>query len=97
MLPGRDEERPHRTVTRREKLIRRFRNRPRDLAWDELVRLLESVGYAEVRTGRTGGSRRRFTHPDAPSISLHKPHPDNIVKTYVIDRVLHLLTEEKLI
>lgn len=97
MLPGQDQEWPHRKVTRREKLIRRFRSRPRDLAWDELVRLLESVGYAQVRTGRTGGARRRFIHPDAPTISLHKPHPGNIVKTYVIDEVLHLLTEEKLI
>jgi len=29
-------------------------------------------------------------------ISLHKPHPDSIVKRYVIDDVLRLLTDEKL-
>ena len=84
-------------MTRKEKLIRRVRSRPRDLAWDELVRLLENVGYVEVRTGRTGGSRRRFVHPGAPTISLHRPHPANIVKRYVIEEVLRLLTEEKLI
>ena len=35
--------------------------------------------------------------PDAPAISLHRPHPGNIVRMYVIDDVLRLLTEEKLI
>ena len=34
---------------------------------------------------------------DAPAISLHKPHPGSIVKRYVIDDVLRLLTDEKLI
>ena len=84
-------------ASRTDKLIRRFRSRPRDFTWKELVRLLESVGYVESRRGRTGGSRRRFAHPDAPAISLHRPHPGNIVRMYVIDDVLRLLTEEKLI
>ena len=84
-------------MARRDKLIRRFRGRPGDFTWEELVGLLEGVGYVESRSGRTGGSRRRFVHPDAPAISLHKPHPGNIVKRYVIDDVLRLLTEERLI
>ena len=83
-------------MTRRDKLIRRFRGRPKDFAWDELVRLLSGVGYAEVRTGTAGGARRRFVHPRAPAISLHRPHPGNIVKMYAMDEVLRLLTEEKL-
>ena len=83
-------------MARRDKLIRRFRGRPGDFTWEELVRSLEGVGYVESRSGRTGGSRRRFVHPDVPAISLHKPHPGNIVKRYVIDDVLRLLTEERL-
>jgi len=84
-------------VARKDKLIRRFRARPRDFQWDELTRLLESVGYKEVRSGRTGGSRRRFVHPTAPVVSLHRPHPGNIVKLYVIDEVLRVLEDEDLI
>ena len=84
-------------MARKEKLIRRFRSRPKDFTWDELVRLLESVGFSEVPGGRTSGSRRRFVHPIAPAISVHKPHPDNIVKMYVIDGISRLLTEEGLI
>lgn len=81
----------------REKLVARLKGRPKDFTWDELVRLLEGLGYIEAATGKTGGSRRRFLHETAPTIALHKPHPGNIVKMYVIDDVLRILTEENLI
>jgi len=84
-------------MSRRDKLIARLRSRPRDFTWEELVRLLESLGYAEARAGKTGGSRRRFLHPTAPMVTLPRPHPGSIVKMYVIDDVLRMLTEEALI
>lgn len=84
-------------MTRKDKLIARLKARPRDFTWEELVRLLEGLGYREQKGGKTGGSRRRFSHATAPIISLHKPHPDNIVKMYVIDEVTRVLTEEGLI
>ena len=82
---------------RQDKLIARLKGKPKDFSWDELVRLLISLGYREVKTGKSGGSRRKFVHGTAPTIALHKPHPGNIVKSYVIDYVLELLIEEKLI
>ncbi len=82
---------------RKDKLIARLRRRPKDFTWDELVRLLKMLGYEEAVTGKTGGSRRRFVHPTAPLIALHKPHPGRIVKMYVIDELLRMLTEEGLI
>ncbi len=84
-------------MTRRDKLIARLKGSPKDFSWDELNRLLGVLGYREVSTGKTGGSRRRFVHATAPVITLHKPHPGNIVKMYVIDDLLRLLTEEGLI
>jgi hypothetical protein len=84
-------------MTKRDKLIARLKNRPRDFTWDELVRLLEGLGYREATAGRTGGSRRRFVHATAPTIALHKPHPGNIVKMYVIEELVHMLAEEDLI
>ena len=84
-------------MTRKDKLIDRLKSRPRDFTWDELVRLLEALGYTEAKAGKTGGSRRRFVHPIAPLIALHKPHPANVLKMYVIDAVLQMLTEEGLI
>ncbi|MDG5495373.1 type II toxin-antitoxin system HicA family toxin [Niveispirillum sp. BGYR6] len=82
---------------RRDKLIARLKSRPKDFTWDELVRLLEGLGYHEAATGKTGGSRRRFVHATAPIIALHKPHPGNIIKMYVIEEVLQVLTAEGLI
>lgn len=79
---------------RREKLIARFLNRPKDFTWDELVRLLQGVGFEEARSA---GSRRRFSHPKGPVILLHKPHPSNVVKSYVLDDVRRRLTEENLL
>lgn len=84
-------------MSRRDKLVARLRARPRDLTWDELVRLLEGLGYSEAATGKTGGSRRRFVHDTAPIIALHKPHPGNIVRMYVIEDVSRVLTEAGLI
>lgn len=84
-------------MSRRDKLVARLKGRPKDFTWDELVRLLEGLGYAEAVTGKTGGSRRRFVHAAAPAIALHKPRPGNIVKMYVIDDVLRVLTEKGLI
>jgi hypothetical protein len=84
-------------MSRRNKLVARLQGRPKDFTWDELVRLLEGLAYAEAATGKTGGSRRRFVHATAPTMALHKPHPGNIVKMYVLDEVLRVLTEEGLI
>lgn len=84
-------------MSRRDKQAARLRGKPKDFTWDELVRLLAGLGYREAPPGKTGGSRRRFVHATAPTISLHKPHPGNIVKMYVIESVLHVLTEEGLI
>lgn len=84
-------------MSRRDKLVTRLKGRPKDFTWDELVRLLAGLDYIEANKGKTGGSRRRFIHTTAPTITLHKPHPGNIVKMYVIDDVFRVLTEEGLI
>lgn len=84
-------------MSRRNKLVARLRSKPKNFTWDELVRLLEGLGYSEAAAGKTGGSRRRFLHATAPTIALHKPHPGNIVRMYVIRDVLRVLIEEDLI
>lgn len=82
---------------KKEKLIARLQQRPRDFTWDELTSLLKSFGYREVKTGRTGGSRRRFVNPSAATITLHKPHPQNILKRYAIDQILNILELEDML
>ena len=84
-------------MSRKEKLVNRLQSRPKDFTWDELQRLLEGLGYEPAKQGKTGGSRRRFIHQTAVTITLHKPHPSNIIKMYVIDDVLNILKQEGLI
>ncbi len=82
-------------MSRKEKLIARFKTRPRDFTWNELVRLLGYLGYEEETGGRTGGSRRRFTNTDiGHTITAHKPHPVNIVKSYTIRILIEDLKRE---
>jgi len=84
-------------MSRRDKLIDRFKQQPSDFTWQELHRLLITLGYQEIPRGKTGGSRRGFVHPSAGLVSLHKPHPGNVVKRYVIAQLLRQLREEGLI
>ena len=75
-----------------EKLTDRLRSKPKDFTWDELVKVLGLFGYEEQKTGKTGGSRRKFVDASNNVISLHKPHPGSIVKAYVINDVIQHLT-----
>lgn len=82
---------------KKEKLLERLQQRPKDFTWDELTSLLKILGYRQKKSGKTGGSRRRFVHPAAPAITLHKPHPNNIVKKYVINDILEHVRKEGMI
>ena len=84
-------------MSRKEKLISRFKQRPKDFTWDELTSLLKSLGYREVKAGKTGGSRKRFIHCSAANIILHKPHPENVLKRYIVDQLLSLLKQENML
>jgi hypothetical protein len=81
-------------MTRKEKLLKRLQTKPKDFTWNELVTLLNWLGFTEETTGKTGGSRRRFINEQELVISLHKPHPKQILKRYQIDQVIEILTEE---
>ena len=84
-------------MSRKEKLISRLHQRPKDFTWDELTSLLKYLGYREAKKGRTGGSRRRIVHPSAAIITLHKPHPQNVLKRYAIDQIINILSQENML
>jgi len=84
-------------MTKRDKLIERFLTKPRDFSWNELTALLKWFGYRQIKTGKTGGSRARFAHPNYPPIILHRPHPDPTLKRYQLDDIEALLKQEGLL
>ena len=47
-----------------------------------------------MKTGKTGGSRRKFVEADKNIITLHKPHPGKILKEYALKQVVEHLKEK---
>jgi len=74
-------------MSRKEKLLKRFLALPKDFTYVETVKLLNDFGFTQVKTGKTGGSRVRFLNEEYPEfpVKFHKPHPGNILKTYVLE------------
>ncbi len=72
-----------------EKLITKFKSVPKDFTWNELVKVLNHFVFNEIaQKGKTGGSRVKFVDANKNIVNLHKPHPSNIVKQYVIRQTL---------
>jgi len=76
------------------KLLERLLRIPKDFTWDELTTVLANLGYEPLKSGKTGGSRRKFVDQDRNIINLHKPHPGNIVKEYALKQVVDQLKEQ---
>lgn len=85
-------------MSKNEKLIDKFRNIPKDFTWEELTKILNHFSFFEIKAkGKTGGSLVKFANKEKRIINLHKPHPGNIVKRYVINQILEKLTLWKII
>lgn len=82
-----------------KKIIAKLQKKPtpKDVTWDELIKVLNHFGFKALPAGKTGGSRRKFINENKTIISLHEPHPRKELKKYQIDQVLEILKEERLI
>ncbi len=77
----------------RKKLLQKFLDKPvrKDLTFNELETLLKSFGYKKLK-GR--GSKVKFFKKDTEDmINLHKPHPENTLKIYVVKMLQEKLKE----
>ena len=80
-------------MNKKDKLVKRFRNLPRDFTFEEMTALFNQCGFELNNKGATSGSRVEFIHEkDGKSYIMHKPHPANIIKGYVMRQVLSFLT-----
>ena len=61
-----------------------------------MVRLLGIFGFEIDNKGKTSGSRTVFV-TDNDEIELHKPHPSNVIKEYVMGKVLKFLIDKEYI
>ena len=85
-------------MSKKGKLAARFKTRPTDFTYTELRTLLSGMGYKEDSKGKTSGSRVSFIHAETKHIiSLHKPHPGNILKRYQINLIVEELIKMQLL
>ena len=79
-------------MSKKDKLLVRLFAKPRDFEWGELRTLLTGLGYTEI-SGT--GSRVKFHNIKLNSlIIVHKPHPGNIIKMYLIDQIIEELVNK---
>lgn len=82
-------------MAKANKLVARFKKRPVDFTWEELVSMLSRLDFV---ANQGSGSRVKFYNKQQNClIQLHKPHPAKILKRYVIKEVLSTLEQEELI
>jgi hypothetical protein len=78
-------------MSRRDKAVARLMALPKDYTWEEAVALLKSLDF-DVYTN--DGSRVKFFRErDQAVISLHKPHPRNTMKSYMVTMIRDKLRE----
>jgi hypothetical protein len=75
-------------MSKKEKLLKKFLLKPNDFTFKELMTLLKELGYREIRSGKSSGSRVAFINESTRHIiRLHKPHPRTILQRYQLDYV----------
>jgi hypothetical protein len=83
-------------MSKHDKTLEKLRAVPpsANVKWDELTALLKHLGYQPIKPGKTGGSRRKFLHPERKLlISCHQPHPQpDVDKGCIADVADHLRT-----
>ncbi|MCD6432943.1 MAG: type II toxin-antitoxin system HicA family toxin, partial [Sulfurimonas sp.] len=71
-------------MSKKEKLLQKFLQTPikKDLTFSELVTLLLACGF--IRLEGSGSAVKFYNKEKDSLINLHKPHPSDILKVYLI-------------
>lgn len=80
-------------MSKKEKLINRLLNKPKDFTFDEIEALLSYFGY-ELKQGGTGSGVKFIKKGSNEIINFHRPHPNGILKRYVLDQVIEKLKRD---
>ena len=83
-------------MSKKDKLIKRLLKKPKDFTFDEMESLLSYFDY-ELKKGGTGSGVKFIKVGSNDVINFHKPHPNGILKRYVLDQVIEKLRKDGLI
>ena len=83
-------------MSKKDKLIDRLLKKPKDFIFDVMESLLSYLGY-ELKQGGTGSGVKFIKDETNEVINFHKPHPNGILKRYVLDQVIEKLRKDGLL
>ena len=79
-------------MNKKDKLLKRCYSLPKDFTFDEMDNVFSCYGFHQENKGTTSGSRVIFVNDkDGNSYIMHKPHPSNIIKGYIMKQVFTFL------
>ena len=80
-------------MSRKDKLLKKFLQIPikKDLTFTELETLLLSCGF--VKLEGSGSAVKFFNKEKDLLINLHKPHPSDILKVYIVKQIREKIEE----
>ena len=80
-------------MSKKDKLLKKFLERPlkKDLTFNELETLLFSCGFSKI--DGVGSVVKFYNKKRDLLINLHKPHPSNILKVYIVKQIQIKLKE----
>ena len=86
------------TMSSIEKLLERFKKKPKDFTYEETLRILSYFGYEVHNKGATSGSRVRFKNEvTGEYIDIHRPHPGSVMKEWMLNAVYQHLKSKNLL
>ena len=80
-------------MSKKDKLIERLLKKPKDFTYDEMESLLSYFDY-ELKQGGTGSGVKFIKKGSNEVINFHKPHPNGILKRYVLEQVIEKLRKD---
>jgi|TARA_R110002033_G_scaffold138808_3_gene177846 predicted RNA binding protein YcfA (HicA-like mRNA interferase family) len=80
-------------MSKKDKLLLKFLKIPprKDLTFKELSSLLNSLGFEKIEGA--GSAIKFYSKEKDLLLNLHKPHPSDILKVYIIKQIQNKLKE----
>jgi len=80
-------------MSKKSKLIKKFLEKPlrKDLTFSELKSLLLSCGFLQLEGA--GSAVKFYNKENDILINLHKPHPSDILKVYIVKQIQSKIEE----